>query len=454
MAIEKIIAGDSQEELIKQAGQMLQVFESRAHIKSAASRVFPKATLQEFAPPPGHFLSHMITMGSADKYGANRNADLWSDRELKKSHHTFVTHARNYREHKNQKPEYAIGVIKAARYDADLERGEVLMWTEIQKAAAEFERARAGEEQSGSMAASVEHDVCKCCGFISKYAQERCDHIRYTPGKWYPEFQKYAHMDNIGPIFKDYSFVGRPADRIAHFMNYLLPQEKAAAEAFPLRGDQLAASYGLFDTSWREPLARIAAFDHEQDHPAKRAAMGSLFALGGSEQFPAELLDKMAAHPYPARVLRSLQDRGMVMPLASFHSFVIGAPLSASLNDPRVKQAGALLPQVRARLLAEDPYQAFGEAVEQFEPSSCCCGDIIDNFLGKAQDQFALRYEALVKRALYRPTLALPVKVATLATFDTEAYSLACLYNAYLVKVAQAHRDGDWIVDGQLAMLR
>jgi hypothetical protein len=138
MAIEKIIPGDSQEELIKQAGQLHQVYESYRHIKSAASRIFSRADLEAYAPPPGKFLSHMITMGSSEMYGGNRNHDLWPHEELKKSHDTFVTHARNYREHKNQRPEYAIGQIKAARYDEKLQRGEVLMWTDIDKAASEF----------------------------------------------------------------------------------------------------------------------------------------------------------------------------------------------------------------------------------------------------------------------------------------------------------------------------
>ena len=38
MAIYKIITGDSQEELIKQAGSLCQVYESSRHIKQAASR--------------------------------------------------------------------------------------------------------------------------------------------------------------------------------------------------------------------------------------------------------------------------------------------------------------------------------------------------------------------------------------------------------------------------------
>jgi hypothetical protein len=380
------------------------------------------------------------------------NCDSWPHEELKKSHDTFVTHAHNFREHKNQSPDYAIGTIKAARYDENLQRGEILMWTDIDKAAAEFEKARKGEEQSGSMAASVDRDVCEGCGFVSKWARERCEHIRDTPGKWLPQFKKYARMINFGPIFKDYSFVGRPADRIAHTMNYLLPREKLAGVETFLRGDQLAAAYGLGDTTWKVALARIAAFDAVQQHPAKQAAASTLFCRAFDGQFDAALLEKMAAHPYPARVLQSLAKRAMVMPLASFHSFVTGTSLVNSLADPVVKQAAAMLPQLREELLGNEGPLDFGSAVDQFEPSSACCDDLIDNFLDAAQDQFALRYEALAKRAHLNPRR--PAQPAARITGNSEAYGLAALYNAYLTKVAETLPVGDWIGEGQLAALR
>jgi hypothetical protein len=120
--LEKVIPGDSQEELVKQAGQMVQVFESSRHIKAAASGVFSRKDLEDHAPPKGKFLTHIVTMGSAEQYGSNRNSDLWSDKELRRKHASFVTHGKNYREHANKDPKKALGEIVAEKYDTELQR--------------------------------------------------------------------------------------------------------------------------------------------------------------------------------------------------------------------------------------------------------------------------------------------------------------------------------------------
>lgn len=455
--IEKIIPGDSQEELIKSAGRLIQVYESSRHIKAAASNMFSRADLEQFAPPKGKFLSHMITMGSSEMYGANRNHDDWPHEELLKKHATFVTHGRNYREHRNNDPKKAIGEIKAERYDPDKQRGEVLMWTDIDKAPEEFEKARAGEEQHGSMAASVDHDVCECCGFKSKTAAERCDHIRFTPGAYIKEFQKYAHMINVDPTFKDYSWVGRPADRIAHTLNYLMPLNKAASAERAPRGDELAEMYGMVSSPWLPALQKIAEFDAARfDDPAKQAAAMTVLPRAFHGEFDNELLNKMSHHPYPGKVMRSLLKRGMVMPLPSFHSYVTGKCLHDSLQDPVVKEASEKLAEVRAiiihRIQSEPTLSsAFSDACNQFEPMSSGCDDVVDQFMDQARDQFSLRYEALAKRACLNPLRLTSPAVST--PVSNEAFGLAALYNAYLAKTASFLED-DWMLHAQIAYLR
>ncbi len=456
--IEKIIPGDSQEELIKASGQMIQVYESGRHIKSAASNMFSRKDLEKYAPPPGKFLSHMITMGSAELYGANRNSDDWPHEQLLKKHATFVTHGHNFREHKNQDPKYAVGQIKAAAYDPVKQRGEILMWTDIDKAAAEFEKARAGEEQHGSMAASVDHDICECCGFKSKTAAQRCDHIRFEPGAYLPKFQKYAHMINIDPTFKDYSWVKRPADRIAHTLNYLLPNEKAAAAQRFMRGDELALSYGARNP-WAEYVEKIAEFDKpHHEHPAKQAAAQALLPVAFRGQWDSELLEKMSNHAYPGKVMRSMIERQMVMPLASFDAYVNGRSLCLSEADPVVKEAGEKLAQIRTIIIRKldtepDFSQAFSQACGQFEPMSCCCDDAVDLFMDKARDQFSLRYQALAKRATQN-TLEIKGETPAIATpVSDQAFGLGALYQAYLSKLA-SHLEDDWMVAAQLAQLR
>lgn len=459
---EKVIPSDAQERLVEQAGQMIQVFEAYRHIKCAASGVFSRKDLEEHAPPKGKFLTHIITMGSAEQYGPNRNNDLWSDRELQRKHATFVTHGKNYREHRNKDPKLAIGDIIAEKYDKKLQRGEILMHSDMEKAAAEFEKARRGDPLSGSMAANVDHDVCTTCGFKSYRPGQRCACIRKRAGQYDKEARTYNLMDNVDPTFKDYSYVDRPADRIAHYLNYLIPHDKAASidpAARPeLRGDELASMYGMNQSAYLPYLRKIASWDQPQEEPAKRAAAISLLPHAFEGQFDSRVLEKMSSHAHPGRVLRSLIKRQMVMPLASFHSFVTGAPLSKSASDPVVQEASRKMAGIRVIISRglEDGGPAgdgalFDEAAEQFQPSAIGCEDIVDGLLDKAQDQFALRYEALAKRAMRNDGISLAEADTLLPS--REAVALGTLYQAYLCKTASCLED-DWIIPAQLSVLR
>lgn len=459
MAIEKIIPGDSQEALIKSAGRLIQVWEDRQHVKSAASPLYSQAELRELAPPKGNFLTHAITMGSSDLYGPNRNSDSWPHEELLRKHATFVTHGANYHEHRNTDKALACGVIKSAKYDPELQRGEIVFWTDIKKAAAQFEKARAGEEQHGSMAASVKSDLCNCCGFESKTASQRCSHIRDTPGAYVPSFQKYALMINVDPTFKDYSWVKRPADRIAHTLNYLCKAasvDGAAAER-DLRGDELAEIYQHHQSSWLPWLNKIAEFDKlHHEHPAKQAAAQNILPKAWSGQLDSQLLEHMSNHPYPGRVMRSLLKRAMVLPLASFDAWISGRSLETSKQDPVVREASEKMAGIRAIIIHQlstspDTSGAFSEAANQFEPMTDACEDVVDQFMDKAREQFSTRYEALAKRASVNPAALQPAPSGLPAS--VEAYALAALYNAYLCKTA-SYLEDDWMLHAQMAFAR
>ena len=456
--LEKVIPSGAQEELAKQAGQLIQVFESSRHIKCAASPVFSRKDLEEHAPPKGKFLTHIITMGSSDLYGNNRNADNFPHKELLRKHATFVTHGKNYREHANKDPKKAIGDIIAEKYDKDLQRGEILMHTDIDKAASEFEKARAGEEQSGSMACNVHHDVCTACGFESHRPGQRCDCIKKRAGQWVPEKQAYALMDNVDPTFKDYSWVKRPADRIAHYLNYLMPHDKAASvndTPQTIRGDELASLYGMNQSLYLPYLRKIAAWDAPQEDPAKKAAAISLLPHAFEGQFDPKALEKMASHPRPGKVFRSLLNKEMVLPLASFHAFITGDSLAKSASDPVVLEASNKMAGIRAVIIQglSQPGpegSLFDEAAEQFHPDSLGCeGDIVDGLLDKAQEQFALRYEALSKRAMFNEH---KLPVVNLTPPSKEAIALGALYHSYLCKTASMLPE-DWIFDAQLSVL-
>lgn len=148
----KLIRPEANEELLQAcSGQLSTFYFEGQRTKSAASDVFTRQKINEFAPPPGKFMIHLITMGAHEMYGPNRNGDGFSKSALEKHHQTFVTHGHFFREHRNRDPKLAIGEIKAAAYHPKLHRVELIMWGDMEKAAREYERAKAGKESSYSM---------------------------------------------------------------------------------------------------------------------------------------------------------------------------------------------------------------------------------------------------------------------------------------------------------------
>lgn len=108
---------------------------------------------------------HVIAIGSSEKYGANRNGDLFSEAALRKHHGDFVKHARVYQNHQNKDPKKSYGVIKASTYNDDMHRVELLLAINGSKEAAErngglydskqVDRILSGKDFSGSMACST-----------------------------------------------------------------------------------------------------------------------------------------------------------------------------------------------------------------------------------------------------------------------------------------------------------
>jgi hypothetical protein len=184
-----------------------------------------------------------------------------------------------------------------------------------------------------------------------------------------------------------------------------------------------------------------------------RASFDWVFPRAFCGQFDSQLVDKMASHPWPARVLASLEKKSMVMPLATFNSFVTGVSLETSVSDPVVKEAAEKMASIRVmiiRRLEGDPgfTSDFDSASGEFAESDQCCGDMIDGMMEKAREQFSVRYEDLAKRAAHNP---LAKRIAPSSPPTPEAVALGTLYNAYLVRKAAS--SDDWNLHGMLASL-
>ncbi len=190
---------------------------------------------------------HLIAMGSTEFWGANRNFDGFKEAMLKRCHPTFVSNAHNFRNHANKDPKKSYGEVKAAHYNEDMHRVELLISFYNTKEAAEkrgklyagdkvLSRLHNGDDVPFSMAIRVPYDTCNNCFNKAASRAEYCTQdtcvsptgkrrggCRENLGKLASDgFLQY--VDNPDGTFFDISHLvigdgaanGRPADRTAY----------------------------------------------------------------------------------------------------------------------------------------------------------------------------------------------------------------------------------------------
>ena len=186
--------------------------------------------------------AHDISCGSTEFFGHNRNADAWGAEALARDMHTYLKHAKCYRNHKNKKKDPHYGTVKVAMYDKDRGYGRLLVGYYATPEAAQHDKlAKVADieigllEDRGEMRVShgskVAYDVCVVCGNQAKTRAEYCE-SRGNGGNCslfgcasglnkMSEDGRVQYVDNPHNIFYDISMIykggdaARQADRIA-----------------------------------------------------------------------------------------------------------------------------------------------------------------------------------------------------------------------------------------------
>lgn len=321
-------------------------------------------------PEPGYSYIHLISLGSQEKYGCNRNGDGFnktagdftlpypkagSPKALKMAgglvefHPTFL-HGHVFKHHNNRDPKGAIGEIKAAAYNNDMDRGELIIrvphgreWDD------DLQKLAGGRDIPFSMATKVPFDYCSLCGNQSRTRNEYCDHLK----NHMTEIDKAGHQVfaiNDRPTFFDISKVIRPADRIAWSL------QKVAGALAPMGGAELAEMMKV-----SAPSAIL-----EKDGPAgyarKMAAARKLAEIEKQIEAVARPEDNLsAACPHRdipedtmshlrqcrlADVLTSLSDAKICLSVRDFLRLVAGSPAPDDLSTVE-----EMLPGMYQRLL-------------------------------------------------------------------------------------------------------
>jgi len=415
----KVHYDTDQQELFKACGgHMATLIDTERGVKSAASDLISREIIEKFRPDDDHFLVHNIAMGDTETYGPNKNFDGWSKEALETRHQTFVTNGHLFREHRNRDPKQKIGDIKYAAFDGGkqgMHRVELLCWGNKKKAAEEYELAKAGEPLSFSMSARILFDKCSACGNEAKTREAYCDCMKNHPGQWMAEFQKYAFVDNPDPTFFDNSRVKRPADRIAHYLEYRFPDadmRKAASEDLVILGTDWAEYEGLsipeqrceLPLPTRDLVEKLASLGKEiqavleQGVPTTSERQDFMKNASGrilGEELTDAQLD-IARSVRPGTLARFLAKTASILPFKSFAAYALQRPIDSLDNDPVWAKAACGMPNIMDTLLGGvdtemlNMLQADDEFTCERDPHQ---KDLIQGLMDKADQEFSINPE-------------------------------------------------------------
>ncbi len=229
---------------------------------------------------PGDIPIHTIAIGATEVTGPNRNADGFTVNTCRKHASSFVSrplrdyvkHAHNgaryFLHHKNDDPLKSYGYVKAAAYNENMGRIELLILANGTKEAAQRnggmvlpdeiqDKLHNGTFVGGSMSCKIAHDVCQICFNKAASRKDYCSEDTCVGPDGLPGFGcksglarllksgRMQFVDNPDPIFFDFSYVNRPADRTAYGGMSDDFRYKAASAMIP-GGAWIAEQYGLF----------------------------------------------------------------------------------------------------------------------------------------------------------------------------------------------------------------
>jgi hypothetical protein len=457
--MQKSFATDDHAALIEASGGRATTFFERAgsgaHITKSASDAIGKADVQAHMPPDDHFGVHLISIGAEEDFGYNRNADSTSRRALDLYHGTFEKFANVYREHKNKDPQKRIGVVKLAKVNPKMHRGELIVWVEKDKAPDMYKKAKAGEELSWSMSMKLPADECSCCRKKSRTTADYCSHLKDNMSKWIPGFEKFAYARNEENVkYFDISEVKRRADRIATYLGYYFPDSdmaKAASADSIITGAQwaeyqfgpsVATPFSPWEELTLEKLASAAEFIQHADADT----LTTLARMAPQDLTPEQV--EILAQPDFRSVGGELAKRAMIISFPTFASIVTGKTREelekvAEFNDT----VAAKLPTLLADMLRDGGCGCGEEVADAVAPDEVGCSfspgkDAIDRLMAEAGGSMGMDQENTANRAvritiIKRASLSRPTPAAA----DPYYEGLVSAYGHYLVKAAHQAKD-------------
>lgn len=369
-------------------------------VKRASSNSITEKMLEDCKPDKDHFLIHFVGVGDYEKYGFNKNCDSFPKQANIKYFKTFETDGKLYREHDSSSPNKAIGIIKKAAYNEAMGRIEVAVWANIKKASAEYEKARNGQALSCSMGMRCPYDRDNISGKLSKTPASYEPWMKKRAGQYIDEWEgkpinKYAFVHNDKFTFFDLSIVAKPAERIAHYLEYKFASDcnnqmmKAAAAGDAYVPSALIAEAMHLNCTASLPMSKqillnkLAKAEAEFNKVAsgekvginpqaeqyiKNVAQNTFYNVKSAAMADINKNIKCLKSVKPETLFRELAKRASILPFNSFMDVFYGEDTVA---DP-VKHAKAI--KYASAMLIPNVFQNLADDIIAIAPEANCCG--------------------------------------------------------------------------------
>lgn len=377
--------------------------------------------ISDLRPEPNHSLIHLISLGAMEAYGHNRNADGFNEKSgsfklgngktikmaggLIEFHPTFMKYGHVYKHHKNDDPAKSIGEIKAAAYNPDMRRGELIISVpHNMEWESDLQKLAQGKDIPFSMACKVAYDICTECGNRGRTRKEYCEHLKDHMCEITKQGNLIGAINDM-PGFFDISKVVRPADRIAWSL-----QKVAGLNLDGIGGAELAElmevysappSLGYQDTNYERKIAaadKMAEIEKQVDAMAQGKQNQHLkeVVLGCPTSHLKTADVEVLRQGSLGGVLRKLAEAEILLDTESFFGLVMGPKFGSMAGS--LPQVDGMLPGMFNRLIKQ------GELVECAADSTYDSSDTsiprhVREHIDRLRGDHSLAYEPTVKRA-------------------------------------------------------
>jgi len=289
--------------------------------------------IEGYTPAKDKTAVHTIAMTAFEKFGFNRNGDGWKRANLIRDHPTFISNAKVYRHHKNTPADPSYGVVKAAMYNEDMDRVELLMELDNTKCAEELALLERDGSYPVSMACKIAHDVCSICENKAKTPREYCWHVKEAMGKILDD-GRIVGVDNPNSTFFDISRVIRPADRVAYTLKTASANGLVGGAAL---AEELGYSLGYTEAVEASLTCNIKSAQDKKTVLEKLSKMEKRIEgevrpiLMDNQEEVDECVKKLSAYipVYLDSVMKAMSKEAVVLRPAEFYTLMTGNVLNS-----------------------------------------------------------------------------------------------------------------------------